>query len=153
MKIYGEMLDGLKIIEHTKFKDNRGDFCETWKIPDDQMRGTFRQLNTVTSTQYVVRGMHRQNQHKLVMPVVGKIFDVALDPESGKWFAIELNETNGILVPPQYAHGYMALTEKTVVQYIVDMPYDKSIEENFKWDQYSIEWPTNINPVLSEKDK
>jgi hypothetical protein len=47
----------------------------------------------------------------------------------------------------------MALTENTVVQYIVDMPYDKSIEENFKWDQYSIEWPTKINPVLSEKDK
>ena len=153
MKIYGEMLPGLKIIEHTKFKDNRGDFCETWKISDDQMRGTFRQLNTATSTQYVVRGMHRQNQYKLVMPVVGKIFDVALEPESGKWFAIELDETNGLLVPPHYAHGYMALTEKTVVQYIVDMPYDKSIEENFKWNQYSIEWPTNIDPVLSEKDK
>lgn len=153
MKIYGEMLPGLKIIEHTKFKDNRGDFCETWKIPNDEMRGTFRQLNTATSTQYVVRGMHRQNQYKLVMPVVGKIFDVALEPESGKWFAIELDETSGLLVPPQYAHGYMALTEKTVVQYIVDMPYDKNIEENFKWNQYSIEWPTHINPVLSEKDK
>ena len=153
MKTYGEMLHGLKIIEHTKFKDNRGDFCETWKILDDQMRGTFRQLNTAKSTQYVVRGMHRQNQYKLVMPVVGKIFDVVLEPNSGKWFAIELDENNGLLIPPNYAHGYMALTENTVVQYIVDMPYDKSIEENFKWDQYSIEWPTKINPVLSEKDK
>ena len=122
MKTYGEMLHGLKIIEHTKFKDNRGDFCETWKILDDQMRGTFRQLNTAKSTQYVVRGMHRQNQYKLVMPVVGKIFDVALEPNSGKWFAIELDENNGLLIPPNYAHGYMALTENTVVQYIVDMP-------------------------------
>lgn len=153
MKIYGELLPGVEMITHKKFNDNRGNFCETWKVENDKMRGTYRQLNTATSSQFVIRGMHRQDQYKLVMPVMGKIFDVALEPESGKWCAVELDEDTGLLIPPQYAHGYMSLSEKTVVQYIVDKPYNKELEENFKWNNYSIEWPTMITPVLSEKDK
>ena len=151
MITYGEMLPGLEVVWHKKFKDVRGNFCETWKIDHDNMRGFFRQLNTATSIQNVIRGMHRQNQYKLVMPVYGKIFDVALEPETGKWFGIELDDTCGLLIPPQYAHGYLALSEKTIVQYVVDMPYDKSIEENFKWNAYGIAWPTTT-PILSEKD-
>jgi dTDP-4-dehydrorhamnose 3,5-epimerase len=153
MKTYGQLLPGVEIIQHTKYPDDRGNFCETWKINNDGMRGTYRQLNSATSKQYVIRGMHRQDQYKLVMPVYGTIFDVALDPESGNWCAVELDDTCGLLIPPQYAHGYMALSEKTIVQYIVDMPYNKSIEENFKWDGYNIEWPFAITPVLSEKDR
>ena len=153
MKIYGQELPGVKVIQRRQYPDNRGNFSETWKITEDGMRGTYRQLNTAKSVQYVIRGMHRQDQTKLVMPAVGKIFDVALEPETCKWFAVELDETNGLLIPPQYAHGYMALTEGAVVQYIVDMPYNKELEENFKWDQYNIEWPTTVTPILSEKDK
>jgi dTDP-4-dehydrorhamnose 3,5-epimerase len=153
MKIYNTLLSGVEIVNHTKFSDNRGNFCETWKIDNDTMRGSYRQLNTATSTQFVIRGMHRQDQYKLVMPVVGKIFDVALNPETGEWCAVELDENISLLIPPQYAHGYMSLSEKTVVQYVVDKPYNKSLEENFKWDGYSIQWPTSITPLLSEKDK
>lgn len=153
MKTYGELLPDVKIIHHTKHKDSRGNFCETWKTANDGMRGTFRQLNSATSTQYVIRGMHRQDQYKLVMPILGKIFDVVLEPETGKWCAVELDENSGLLIPPYYAHGYMALSEKTIVQYIVDMPYNKSLEENFKWNEFDIQWPSVIEPILSEKDK
>ena len=153
MKIYNELFSDVEIIKHTKFSDDRGNFFESWKIENDKMRGTFRQLNTATSTQFVIRGMHRQDQYKLVMPILGKIFDVVLEPETGKWCAVELDDSNGLLVPPQYAHGYMALSEKTIVQYIVDKPYNKELEENFKWDQYNISWPSKITPLLSEKDK
>ena len=153
MKTYGKLLPGVRIIEHTKFKDNRGDFCETWKVTNDQMRGSFRQLNTATSVQNVVRGMHRQDQSKLVMPVYGRIFDVALNPQSGEWFAAELDNTCGMFIPPEYAHGYMSLSELSIVQYVIDMPYNKELEENFKWDKYNIEWPLTVKPIISEKDK
>ena len=153
MKIHGELLPGVRVIKHTKYADERGNFTETWKIQSDDMRGEYRQLNTAVSKQFVIRGMHRQNQTKLVMPILGRIFDVALDPESGKWCGVELDDTCGLFIPPQYAHGYMSLSEKSIVQYIVDMPYNKQEEENFKWDQYNIEWPISITPLLSEKDK
>ena len=151
-KIFGEMLPGLQVIKHTKHKDTRGDFCELWKINNDSMRGEFRQLNCATSAYAVLRGMHRQNQTKLVMPVHGQIFDVALDPENGKWFGIELDETCGLLIPPQYAHGYLVMSNVAIVQYIVDAPYNKSEEENFNWSNYGIEWPIEGTPILSAKD-
>jgi dTDP-4-dehydrorhamnose 3,5-epimerase len=152
MRTYGELLPGLKVITHRKFNDERGNFCELWKINDDGMRGDFRQLNIATSVYNVLRGMHRQNQTKIVMPVYGKIFDVALEPETGKWFGIELDENTALSIPPEYAHGYLVLSDTSIVQYVVDAPYNKSEEENFKWDGYNIEWPISGTPLLSVKD-
>jgi dTDP-4-dehydrorhamnose 3,5-epimerase len=151
-KTFGEFLPGLKIINHTKYKDSRGDFCELWKISNDSMRGDFRQLNIANSASNVLRGMHRQNQTKLVMPVHGQIFDVALNPENGKWFGIFLDTSNALLIPPQYAHGYLVISDAATVQYIVDAPYNKVEEENFNWKNYGIEWPIDGKPILSEKD-
>jgi dTDP-4-dehydrorhamnose 3,5-epimerase len=154
----GEMLPGLQIIEHKKHEDSRGNFCEQWKITNDNMRGPiqdgwpFRQLNTATSTRNVLRGMHRQNQFKRVMPLYGKIFDVALEPATGRWFGIELDENSGLLIPPQYAHGYLVLSDLAIVQYVVDRPYNKAEEENFNWKNYGIEWPIQGSPILSDKD-
>jgi dTDP-4-dehydrorhamnose 3,5-epimerase len=145
-------LPGLQIVNHTKYKDNRGDFCELWKISNDSMRGNFRQLNIANSKSNVLRGMHRQNQTKLVMPVHGQIFDVALDPETGKWFGIFLDTSNALLIPPQYAHGYLVISDTAIVQYIVDAPYNKLEEENFNWNKYGIEWPITGDLILSEKD-
>ena len=158
IKTFGQMLPGLEIIEHVKHADNRGDFCEAWKLGHDSMRGPthngwpFRQLNIATSTHAVLRGMHRQNQFKLVMPVYGKIFDVALEPETSKWFGIFLDTSNALLIPPQYAHGYLVMSHTAVVQYIVDRPYNKAEEENFNWNKYGIEWPIEGEPLLSAKD-
>lgn len=147
-----ELLPGLEIIKHTKYSDYRGNFCELWKTATNNMQGTFRQLNSATSKRNVLRGMHRQDQTKLVMPVTGTIFDVALDPETGKWFGIQLDDSRALLIPPQYAHGYLVLSETAIVQYIVDAPYNKSKEENFNWNKYGIEWPIKGYPILSEKD-
>jgi dTDP-4-dehydrorhamnose 3,5-epimerase len=146
------MLPGLQVIHHKKYNDDRGNFCELWKSTSDNMRGTFRQLNLATSKKHVLRGMHRQDQTKLVMPIFGEIFDVALDPETGKWFGIVLDQNTGLLIPPQYAHGYLVLSDTAIVQYVVDAPYNKEAEENFKWNNYGIEWPIHQLPILSEKD-
>jgi len=152
MKTYGQLLSGVQVITHVKYNDDRGDFCEIWKTTHDNMRGSFRQLNVATSKHNVLRGMHRQNQSKLVMPLQGRIFDVALEPETGKWFGVELDDTNALFIPPQYAHGYLVLSETSIVQYVVDAPYNKPEEENFNWGNYNIEWPLTEPPTLSNKD-
>lgn len=153
MKTFGKLLPGLKIIDRKIHDDDRGFFSETYKSSDDAMRGLFRQLNTAKSSRGVLRGLHRQNQMKLVMPVEGIIFDVAVNVDTGEWFGIELNHTNGLLIPAEYAHGYLVLSDNAIVQYIVDRPYNKAEEETFKWNGYGIEWPINEEPLLSEKDK
>jgi len=150
------ILEGVKVIDRVQYKDNRGYFSETWKsfnwLIEDGLRGGFRQLNTAESKQNVLRGMHRQDQTKLVMPIYGEIYDVVLNPETREWFGIKLDNTKSLLVPPQYAHGYLVLSETSIVQYIVDKPYNKQLEENFKWNEYGIDWPIKQNIILSEKD-
>jgi dTDP-4-dehydrorhamnose 3,5-epimerase len=86
------------------------------------------------------------------MPVYGNIFDVVLDPKTGKWFGIFLDDSTALLIPPQYAHGYLVTSETAIVQYIVDAPYNKSEEENFNWSSYGIGWPIQGLPILSTKD-
>lgn len=146
------MMSGLCVIKHKKHNDDRGNFCEMWKSSTDGMRGAFRQLNQASSKFNVLRGMHRQDQTKLVMPVVGTIYDVALNPETGEWFGIHLDSDTALLIPPQYAHGYLVTSETAIVQYVVDAPYNKQLEENFNWNMYGIEWPISEPPILSEKD-
>lgn len=153
MKTFGKELPGLKIVERKLYTDSRGYFSETYRSDLDTMTGLFRQLNTAQSSRGVLRGLHRQDQTKLVMPVFGTIFDVAVNPDTGDWFGIILDETVGLSIPPQYAHGYLVLSDIAVVQYIVDQPYKQAIEENFKWNNYGIEWPLDGGmPILSEKD-
>ena len=152
MKIFGQQLPGVEVINRTLYHDDRGYFSEAWKNHSDKMRGDFRQLNVAKSKKNVLRGMHRQNQSKLVMPVYGTIFDVALDPVTGKWFGVVLDESTALFIPPEYAHGYVVLSDMSIVEYIVDMPYSKSEEENFNWNGYGIEWPITEAPILSGKD-
>jgi dTDP-4-dehydrorhamnose 3,5-epimerase len=96
--------------------------------------------------------MHRQDQTKLVMPLFGRIFDVALNPKTGEWCGVELDDKTALLIPPQYAHGYVVLSDTSIVQYIVDAPYNKSLEENFNWASYNIDWPIK-DVILSDKDR
>ena len=147
-----KLLPGVKLITHKKYQDHRGDFCELWKSADDGMRGEFRQVNLARSRYNVLRGMHRQDQTKLVIPLTGRIFDVVVNPETGEWCGVALDKNTALLIPPEYAHGYLVLSDESLVQYVVDAPYNKSLEENFRWDAYGIAWPTGQTPVLSEKD-
>ena len=152
MKTAGTFLPGLMLVSHTKYSDRRGNFCEVWKSADG-MRGTYRQLNQATSVKNVLRGLHRQNQTKLVMPVTGEILDVAVDPKSGNWFSVVLNEKYGLLIPPQYAHGYLVLSDTAIVQYVVDAPYNKAGEEHFHWNSYGVNWGIDSREVIiSDKD-
>ena len=147
-----ELLPGVKLITHLRHIDERGYFTVLTNTTHDGMRGKFRQVNVAKSHYNVLRGMHRQNQTKLVMPMVGKIFDVVLDPQTGNWCGVELNSETALFIPYQYAHGYLVLSEYAIVQYVVDSPYNKNEEENFKWNDYGIDWPIQQPPILSEKD-
>lgn len=146
---------GVSMYNVNKFIDDRGWFSEVFKNDELErigFRPGFLQLNMAQSRKNVLRGMHRQDQTKMVMVLSGRIFDVALDPETGKSFGSELGEGDALYIPPLYAHGYFVMSDTALIQYAVDKPYCKSKEEIFAWDGYGISWPTRINPIVSEKD-
>lgn len=170
MKIIETSLPGLLIVEPTVFEDHRGYFFESFHLKrysEFGINAEFIQDNESKSDRGVVRGLHYQlnpvAQAKLVRVVLGAVYDVALDlregsPTFGKWFGIELNETNKkqLFIPRGFAHGFSVLSETAVFSYKCDNIYSKEAERAINpFDpQLGIDWQLNETEwKVSDKDR
>ncbi len=170
MKIIETGIPGLLIVEPNVFEDHRGYFFESFHLQRYEEFGIaaeFIQDNESKSDRGVVRGLHYQlnpfAQAKLVRVVLGAVYDVALDlrvgsPTYGKWFGIELNETNKrqLFVPRGFAHGFSVLSETAVFSYKCDNVYNKEAERAINpFDpQLGIDWQLNETEwKVSDKDR
>ena len=169
MKIVKTSIPGLVIIEPNVFEDSRGYFFETYqknRYQEHEIETEFIQDNESKSVMGVIRGLHYQlapfAQSKLVRVVQGTVFDVAVDlrkdsPTFGKWFGIELSETNKkqFFVPKGFAHGYSVLSETAIFSYKCDHAYNKQSERaiNINDPFLNINWMIDLNQqIVSEKD-
>jgi len=158
------------IIEPTVFSDGRGFFLESYNARDfleaSKVEDTFVQDNHSRSARGVLRGLHYQiqcPQGKLVRVTEGVIFDVAVDiregsPNFGCWVGIELSESNmrQLWIPPNFAHGFMVVSEYAQVIYKATDYYAPKYERSIRWDDPSIgiDWPKlKTPPLLSTKDR
>ena len=100
-------------------------------------------------------------QAKLIRVVQGRIYDVAVDLRAdsstyGEWFGVELSAENQtqLFLPKGFAHGYSVLSERAIVQYKVDAPYNPQAESGIRYNDpdLGIDWQVG-NPKLSEKDQ
>ena len=149
--------------------DSRGQFVESFQkgvfAEQTGLSIDFIQDNEVVSHLGVVRGLHLQNdphgQAKLIRVVQGRIYDVAVDlradsPSYGEWFGVELSAENHsqLFLPKGFAHGYSVLSERAIVQYKVDAPYNPEAESGIRYNDpdLGINWQVD-NPMLSEKDQ
>ncbi|MCM3663637.1 dTDP-4-dehydrorhamnose 3,5-epimerase [Mesobacillus subterraneus] len=170
MKFIQTEIKDVIIIEPSIYGDNRGWFMETFSQTWLKELGfdiSFAQDNhSFSATKGTLRGLHYQlnpkAQTKLVRCTKGTIFDVAVDirkgsPTYGKWVGVELSADNKkqLLVPKGFAHGFMTLTEDVEVQYKVDELYAPDCDRGILWNDLTIaiEWPMDIQPVLSAKDE
>ena len=166
MKIEETEIKEVKIIRPTVFDDLRGSFFETFKSTIFESYGlpnNFHQDNQVRSKKDVLRGLHYQlsdMQGKLVQVVAGSILDVAVDirvgsPTFRKYHLIELSSNNKKIfyIPEGFAHGYLVLSEFSVVLYKCTNIYNPKNEYGIKWNDpdLNIKWG-NESPLLSEKD-
>ena len=149
--------------------DSRGQFVESFQkgvfAEQTGFSIDFIQDNEVVSHQGVVRGLHLQKdphgQAKLIRVVQGNIYDVAVDLRAnsstyGEWFGVELSADNQtqLFLPKGFAHGYSVLSERAIVQYKVDAPYNPQAESGIRYNDpdLGINWQVD-NPMLSEKDQ
>ncbi|MEQ2464761.1 dTDP-4-dehydrorhamnose 3,5-epimerase [Niallia hominis] len=170
MKFSKTNLDSVIIVEPDVFGDHRGWFMETYNESNFLKAGIsvkFVQDNqSFSAAKGTLRGLHYQlnpkAQTKLVRCTRGSIFDVAVDirkgsPTYGNWFGVELSAENHkqLLVPKGFAHGFMTLTEDVEVQYKVDELYAPECDRGILWNDptIGIEWPIDVEPILSEKDQ
>ena len=166
MKVEETKINGVKILTPSIHNDSRGSFFETFKSTVFSSYGLpniFPQDNQVRSKHNVLRGLHyqlNQPQGKLVQVIVGSILDVAVDirvgsPTFGKYHAEEISSKNKKIfyIPEGFAHGYLVLSEFSIVLYKCTNIYDPKDEYGVKWNDpdLDIKWG-NKSPLLSEKD-
>jgi dTDP-4-dehydrorhamnose 3,5-epimerase len=166
MKVIETELAGVLVIEPQVFEDSRGSFFEAYqhsRYSDAGIGAPFVQDNVVKSERHVLRGLHLQNpygQGKLVQALGGEIFDVAVDvrldsPTFRQWTSVTLSDTNHrqIFVPPEFAHGYVVLSDGALVSYKTTDVYTPEAELAVVWNdpEIGIDWPV-ADPVLNERD-
>lgn len=115
----------------------------------------------------VLRGLHYQvepySQAKLIRVVKGSILNIVVnlkkDSETyGSYMSYELNDLKNkqIFIPKGYAHGYITLSEESIVIYKVDKYFNSKAMRGilFKDKDLSIDWKTNIDEIyVSKKDE
>ncbi|MEC6798288.1 dTDP-4-dehydrorhamnose 3,5-epimerase [Photobacterium sp. S4TG1] len=170
MKIIDTEIPEVKIIEPSVFGDERGFFMETWnqKKFEEQVTGKptqFVQDNHSKSKKGILRGLHYQTENtqgKLVRVVSGEVFDVAVDirkdsPTFGKWVGVYLSAENKrqLWVPEGFAHGFYVTSDEAEFVYKCTDYYNPSAEHSILWNdpEVNIQWPSNILPILSQKDE
>jgi dTDP-4-dehydrorhamnose 3,5-epimerase len=160
-------LPGVLIIEPDVYRDERGYFLESYherKYAELGIAGPFVQDNHSFSSRGALRGLHAQSrrpQAKLVRAVEGEMFDVAVDirpdsPTFKRWVGVRLSGENfrQLYVPPGFAHGFCALSERLHVEYKCTAFYDPQDELALAWDdpELAIAWPLR-DPLVSPKDR
>ena len=167
--IVDEIFPDVYIIKNKIHKDDRGTFQETYNRDIFESNGfedDFIQDNESFSLKLnTLRGLHFQlppyEQSKLIRVIKGSILDVFIDlRRSSEMYenfgSIKLTKESGLLyIPAGFAHGFLTLSDETLISYKVNNHYNKEAELGIRWNDpfFAINWPSNSKEIiLSEKD-
>jgi dTDP-4-dehydrorhamnose 3,5-epimerase len=162
-------LPGVMVLRAPVHRDSRGFFTEVFHEGRFESLGLptrYAQDNHSRSARHVLRGLHFQvgtPQGKLVRPVAGTIFDVAVDlrrssPNFGAWVGVELEAGDGrqLWVPPGFAHGFLVTSDSADISYKCTTVYSAQLSRAIRWDDpaISVRWPLppGVAPILSDAD-
>ncbi len=158
------MFKEIKIINKTKFKDERGLLWTTWKKSDFN-RIKFVHDKFSISKKNTLRGLHCDfKSFKLVTSVYGRFYFVVVDMRKKsktylkyKSFLLNHKKPQVILVPPYFANGHLCLSKFCIFHYKWSYK-GKYIEAkkqfSYRWNdpKINIKWPIK-KPLLSKRDK
>ena len=152
------------------FPDNRGLFASPFQgdafAEAVGHRLTIAQTNHSLSRRGVIRGIHFADvppgQAKFVYCPAGAALDFVVDlrvgsPTFGTWDVVRIDaqDFRGVYVPEGLGHGFIALEDGTVVNYLCSTGYNPGAEHgvNPLDPELGLPWAEGVEPVLSEKDE
>lgn len=162
-------LNDLKLITPFYASDDRGYFTKCFEKEIFSLNGIdfqpYEELRSF-SKKGVVRGLHFQRkycQDKLIQVLNGAAYDVVVDlrKESstfGRWqgFYLTADNKNMLYVPKGFAHGFLALEDSTLFNYLCGEKYYSEFDDGIVWNDkiLNIEWPIEkVDEIfISKKD-
>jgi dTDP-4-dehydrorhamnose 3,5-epimerase len=162
-------IEGAWVHEPKLFPDDRGSFHEWFREPDFAAAAghplRLAQANCSVSARGTLRGIHfadvPPSQAKYVKCVRGAILDVIVDirvgsPTYGQWEAVRLDDIDhhSVYLSEGLGHAFLALTDDATVVYLCSAGYAPQREHGINPldPGLAIDWPSDITPLLSEKD-
>ena len=161
-------IDGILLLKTSLHNDERGSFIESFSKKLNLILGQdFRWLqdNESFSKKNVFRGLHFQkginSQSKLLRVSHGKILDILVDLRKDsktfkKYITVKLDSRNLILfIPKGIAHGFLSLSNNTIVNYKCDNEYNPKSESGINpfISKLDINWGVNDDEIIiSDKD-
>ncbi len=161
-----EVFRDIKIIDNYRVVDERGDFIKIYNKELYRGFGIKTEIKEVfysVSNRNVIRGMHFQTppygQDKIVHVLSGSVEDVIVDLRKGsrtyqQHIHIKLlaDKPQSIYIPEGFAHGFRALEDYTVMEYLVSCGYHKENDCGIRWDSIGYDWQVE-HAVISERDR
>lgn len=160
-----------------RFGDERGWFSPYFiqkELIERNLDSVFKgvvQGSKSMSSKGTIRGLHYQlypfTQAKIVEVVTGKAIDVVVDLRTNSstfldhtYVILDSKKGNQLLIPRGFAHGFLALEDNTLFQYVIDNDYAPNFEDGIIWNDPTIninwqKWFDEYNidkPIFSEKD-
>jgi dTDP-4-dehydrorhamnose 3,5-epimerase len=169
MKFTSTAIDGAWIIDIDPLADDRGLFARLYDRDAFLAQGIdlpIPEINlAVNAKRGTLRGMHYQTpphaEGKLVHCIAGAVFDVIVDLRRdsatlGRWLGLNLDAEShrALYAPPGCAHGYISLTDRTKMFYLMSNTYAQDAAHGLRWNdpRVGVAWP--IEPTLiSDRDR
>lgn len=127
---------------------------------------TFNHDKFSISKKNTLRGLHGDKKTwKLVSCVFGKVFFVVVNNIKNskfylrkKTFILDHKNNKQVLIPPNYANGFLCLSDHCVFHYKLSYKgryFDVKNQQVLKWNdkRLKIKWPKTKNLILSKRDK
>ena len=163
-------LPSVLLFKHNFHEDHRGTYEELYnketysKVIKEAIGKDieFLEDNFATSTKHVLRGIHGDDRTwKLVTCLKGRFYIVVVDclegfPAFGKWqsFILSGENKNQLLVPPNYGHAYLVMSDEAIFHYKQSCIY-QGMEGQFTYrydnPRFDIWWPVK-DPIVSRRD-
>ncbi len=166
MQIIETSLAGCFEVRFQVMEDRRGTFVKTFheqQFKEMGLETDWRESYYSVSRKDVIRGMHFQtpphDHAKIVTSLVGDVLDVAVDlrkksPTFGRCHSLVLSpeKGNAFYLPAGIGHGFLSLSDETVMLYNVSTVYAPESDTGVLWSSLPFDWPVE-NPVVSQRDQ
>jgi dTDP-4-dehydrorhamnose 3,5-epimerase len=161
-----DVIDGVHLVEPTKFGDERGYFIETYRREWFPQGREMVQANRGNRIAGCLVGLHYHlHQADYWYVPFGHARVVLHDLRQGSatdgaTLSLDLGEVDGgennhlgVFIPPGVAHGFASLTDMAIT-YLVDSYYNPADELGVAWDDPAVDADWGVaDPILSKRDQ